>query len=234
MSGEHFKEYWVFGTFMLVIAWSQLAWAITAAARPIGLLEWFGIVLNTGVLSTYLVTRTIGDVIGPTPHAIEAAGFIDVFCTALEAGIIVGCIGLLATKGRGRMRQDKLLLAPATTGVLTAIMLSVSLVAGGSEMADAGPTSSDGDMHMSSSQASSIRLATTLRHADRARRRTSRVTSQRHRVSPNYGVDRSGPASSRSLSRAPFGRDRAGPRPLQSMMRRATAGNVRAAALAGR
>lgn len=161
VSGEHFHMYWVFGTFMLVVAWLQSAWAIAAVVRPIRLLEWCGVVLNTGVVSVYLVTRTIGDVIGPTPHEIEPAGFGDVFCTALEAGIVVTCIGLLATKGRGRLRRESLLLAPAVTGVLMAVMVSVSLVAGGSEMVAADPAPSDSTMQMSGSQTSSIHLATT-------------------------------------------------------------------------
>jgi hypothetical protein len=32
-SGQHFEEYWVFGVFMLVVAWLQLLWAIVAVAN---------------------------------------------------------------------------------------------------------------------------------------------------------------------------------------------------------
>ena len=35
VAGQHFQEYWLYGVFMLVVAWCQLLWAIvTAMARP--------------------------------------------------------------------------------------------------------------------------------------------------------------------------------------------------------
>jgi hypothetical protein len=66
VAGAHFQEYWLFGVFMLVAAWLQLLWAIVAIARPSRLLLWSGALLNAGVVAVYVVTRTIGDVIGPS------------------------------------------------------------------------------------------------------------------------------------------------------------------------
>jgi hypothetical protein len=134
VSGEHFQEYWVFGVFMLVTAWLQLMWTVGAIVRPSRLLLWGGVVLNTGIIGVYIVTRTVGDVIGPTPHDVEPFGFGDGLCTVLEAVVAVGCAWLLVSKVDRQIRRDSLFLAPALTGAGSAILLSIALVAGGPEM----------------------------------------------------------------------------------------------------
>jgi hypothetical protein len=172
VAGEHFQEYWAFGVFMLGAAWLQLLWAILAAVRPSRWLLWSGVVLNGGVVAVYIVTRTVGDVVGPTPHDVEPFGFGDGFCTVLEAVVAVGCVWLLVA-GKDRQVPRRLLVqASAATGVVTAVLLSVSLVAGGSEMVMSMADSSDGSttgsatsmsgMNMSGSSATAqIKLATT-------------------------------------------------------------------------
>jgi hypothetical protein len=134
VSGEHFEEYWLFGVFMLVVAWLQLLWAIVAVAKPSRLLLWSGAILNAGVVAIYIVTRTVGDVIGPTPHDVEPFGFGDGFCTVLEAILVVGCAWLLTARMERRVERRRLIVALATTGTVAAVLLSVSLVDGGSEM----------------------------------------------------------------------------------------------------
>ena len=61
VAGAHFQEYWLFGVFMLVVAWLQLLWAIMAITRPARWLLWSGAILNVGVITVYIVTRTAGD-----------------------------------------------------------------------------------------------------------------------------------------------------------------------------
>src|SRR5258708_643783 len=84
VSGQHFAEYWVFGVFMLAVAWLQLAWAVALIAAPSRALLALGAALNAVVIGVYVVTRTVGDIIGPTPHGTEPVGFGDAFCTACE------------------------------------------------------------------------------------------------------------------------------------------------------
>jgi hypothetical protein len=167
VAGEHFQEYWLFGVFMLVIGWLQLLWAIIAIARPARLLLWSGTILNAGVVGVYIVTRTIGDIVGPTPHAVEPLGFEDGLCTVLETAVIAGCAWLLIANVDHRVRQRRLVMAPATTGAATAILLSAALVAGGPEMvmsarasSAAGGAGATGAMRMSGPQMSPIKLAT--------------------------------------------------------------------------
>jgi amino acid transporter len=91
VAGEHFQEYWLFGVFMLTVAWLQLAWAIVVASRMPPWLLGSGAIINAGIIVIYIVTRTVGDVIGPTPHDVEPFGFGDGLCTVLEAIIVAGC-----------------------------------------------------------------------------------------------------------------------------------------------
>jgi hypothetical protein len=172
VAGEHFQEYWLFGVFMLVTAWLQLLWAIVAVVRPSRLLLGSGAVLNAGVVAVYIVTRTIGDVVGPTPRDVEPLGYGDGLCTVLEALVVVGCAWLLISRTDHQVRRDRLVLASAGTAVVTAVLLSVALVAGGPEMvmtASASPVpgaSSATPMQMSGTRPSSIRLATTTPAGD--------------------------------------------------------------------
>ncbi len=134
VAGEHFAEYWLFGVFMLVVAWLQLTWAIAALVRPSRWLLAGGLILNAGVVVVYIVTRTAGDVIGPTPNAVEPFGFGDGLCTVLEAVVVAGCAWLLTARADRLVRRNHLIAVPAATGTVTAVLLSAALVAGGPEM----------------------------------------------------------------------------------------------------
>jgi len=98
VAGQHFQEYWLYGVFMLVVAWLQLLWAAAAIARPSRLLLACGVILNVAVVAVYIVTRTAGDVIGPGASSPEQAGFGDVLCTVLEAIVAAGCAWLLIAR----------------------------------------------------------------------------------------------------------------------------------------
>jgi hypothetical protein len=121
VAGQHFQEYWLYGVFMLVVAWLQLLWAIVAFARPSRLLLCGGVILNVGVVAVYIVTRTIGDVIGPGAHSAEQAGFGDVLCTVLEGIVVAGCAWLLMARMDRRAGRRQLVVAPhwTTPGELT-------------------------------------------------------------------------------------------------------------------
>ena len=146
-AGPHFQEYWLYGTFMLVAAWLQLLWSLVALASPSRPLLWCGALLNTGIVAVYLVTRTVGDVIGPGRSAAEPVGFGDALCTVLEVVVVAGCAWLLATSADRRVRRAHLLTAAAATGSATAVLLSVALVAGGSEMVMSASASSPSHGH---------------------------------------------------------------------------------------
>ncbi len=133
-AGAHYQQYWMFGVFMLAAAWLQLLWAALAVLRPSRPLLWAGAVLDAGVVAVYVVTRTVGDIVGPTPHAVEPAGFGDLVCTVFEVIVIAGCAWLLAVRADRPVRRVDPLLAPALTAGVAAALLSTALVAGGPEM----------------------------------------------------------------------------------------------------
>jgi len=145
VAGSHFQEYWLFGVFMLGVAWLQLGWAATALFRPTRLLVSSGAVLNAAVIVVYILTRTVGDIVGPDPGDVEPAGFGDLLCTVAEAAIVAGCLWLLVTRVSRVVRRGQASLAAAAGAGVLAALLSVALVDGGPEMvmtAAAGPAAS--------------------------------------------------------------------------------------------
>ena len=134
VAGQHFQEYWVFGVFMLVVAWLQLAWAAAVVIRPSRTALGLGAALNLGVVAVYVITRTVGDVIGPTPHEAEPIGFGDAFCTVGEALVAVAAVLLLLRPLGRAVSRGWAARALVSTGTLAAVLLSVSLVAGGPDM----------------------------------------------------------------------------------------------------
>jgi hypothetical protein len=119
---------------MLATGILQLAW-VGAALSGAGRWLWAaGAVLNAGIVGVYIVTRTVGDVVGPTPHEVEPVGFGDAFCTVLEALLVVGCVALLVQRSVKVVRPRPAGWLVGTTGVVMASLLVVALLHGGPEM----------------------------------------------------------------------------------------------------
>jgi hypothetical protein len=141
VAGEHFNEWWLFGVLMLVAAWAQTSFAVAAVLRPSQLLWFGGAALNTGIVTYYVVTRTYGDVIGPTPRRAEAAGFGDVVCTVFEVLVVAGCVWLLVSANSSQAQVRRSTWLPAAAAAVAVIVLSVALVDGGPEMVMKMPSS---------------------------------------------------------------------------------------------
>jgi len=133
-AGPHFHEYWAFGVFMVAAGWLQLLWAAAVLVRPSRAPLWAGVAINTTIITVYIVTRTIGDIVGPTPRALEPAGFGDVLCTVFEAVVAAGCLWQLAARTQRLAPRRQLAQVSYATGVAAGMLLSVALVAGGPDM----------------------------------------------------------------------------------------------------
>ena len=147
VAGSHFQEYWLFGVFMLGVAWLQLGWAAAALFRPTRLLVSSGAVLNAAVIVVYILTRTVGDIVGPDPGDVEPAGFGDLLCTVAEAAIVAGCLWLLVTRVSRVVRRDQASLAAAAGAGVRAARLRGARGDGGQELAmtaGASPASASG------------------------------------------------------------------------------------------
>lgn len=134
VAGEHYAEYWAFGVFMLGAGWLQLLSGVGLALRPTRPLLAVTALLNAGVIAVYVVTRTAGDVVGPTPHDVEPVGFGDLFCTVCEAVLVAGAVLLLVHRGARPVSRRWAARAVFSTAAVMAVLLSVSLVDGGPEM----------------------------------------------------------------------------------------------------
>jgi hypothetical protein len=134
VAGSHFQQYWLYGVFMLVVAWLELLWAAAVIARPSRLVLGAGVILNVGVAAVYIITRTVGDIVGPGAGTPEAAGFGDVLCTVFDVIVAAGCVALLVIRADRQIERRHLRTVPAAVGAAIATLLSVALVAGGPEM----------------------------------------------------------------------------------------------------
>ena len=159
VANEHYQEYWAFGVFMVGAGLLQGAWT---GAALLTMKRWVwaaGAVINAGIVVVYIVTRTVGDVVGPTPHELEPVGFGDAFCTVLEFLIAVGCVALLLSRSPQPVKARSANLTVAATGAVMAVLLVVALLDGGPEMsmsmsddasaASAAPAAATTHTHMS-------------------------------------------------------------------------------------
>lgn len=127
----HFEEYWLYGLFFIVTALIQLVWGTAVIVRPSNLLIEVGILVNAAIIASWILTRTVGLLIGPSADDVEPIGLADASATAFEA--IVVCGGIFALLGAGERtvrlppRQAEALtwaLSVAVAGVTTLGLLS--------------------------------------------------------------------------------------------------------------
>jgi hypothetical protein len=105
---QHFTEYWLYGAFFIAVGLFELAWALLAVAAPSHPLYWASVVINSLTIVAYVITRTVGLLVGPAAHQTEMIGFGDLTATAFEAVLVIGSLLLLFRAwGRGRVRNDR-------------------------------------------------------------------------------------------------------------------------------
>jgi hypothetical protein len=97
---QHWTEYWLYGTFFIAVGLAQLAWALIIPAAPTRLLLWAGAAGNALVVIAWIVTRTVGSLVGPAAATPAKAGFGDLVSTVLEVLIVAGAAGLLWRRPR--------------------------------------------------------------------------------------------------------------------------------------
>jgi hypothetical protein len=80
----HFSEYWLFGTFFLVLGVVQLAWSATVYRWPSRPVLRIGIWLSLSVVTIWIASRTTGLPLGPQRWSPEPIGPQDVAATLDE------------------------------------------------------------------------------------------------------------------------------------------------------
>jgi len=101
--GEHFGEWWLYGSFFAVVAWLQAAWALFAVRGVSGALAWTGAIGNGAVMLIWSLSRTVGVPAGPNAGEVEGIALADVVATSLEVFIVAACLLSLRTGGARRL-----------------------------------------------------------------------------------------------------------------------------------
>ena len=159
VASENFSADWSFGVLMLVAAWLEVMWAVAVIVRTSPPMLWVGAVLNIGVVVAQLVAQ-------PSGNTVENA-----LCLAVSAVVAAGCGELLAVKADRPVERRRLVMAPASVGVVAVAVLGVALATGTPALGTpaqgtgtSGTTASSASgampgMNMSGSANSSIKLA---------------------------------------------------------------------------
>jgi hypothetical protein len=102
---EHWREYWAYGLFFLVVGVVQVVGGMLLPIRGGRGLYWAGVAGTLLVILFYLATRTLRVPLGPDAGEREAVSAIDVASKVVEVLFIVSLLALLrqrreaATKG---------------------------------------------------------------------------------------------------------------------------------------
>src|SRR5215210_7086092 len=116
VSGEHYDLSWVHGGFFAVVAWLQLSFAIAVVIRPSRRLLTTGVLLNTGILGVWVMSRVWGSPFGSSPWTPEDIGWADALSWGFELGIVVLALAVLV---RPAVAQHEL--RPAFAGPVVGI-----------------------------------------------------------------------------------------------------------------
>jgi hypothetical protein len=125
---QHLNEWWLTGTFFVVVALFQLAWAIAVLARPSPALYLIGALVNALVVITWIVSRTVGVPVGPEAGEAESIGLPDALATGYEA-LLVGAAAALALRAGAAARLRPLggAIATWTTAVAVVALTALTL-----------------------------------------------------------------------------------------------------------
>ena len=142
VTGEHAAEWWAFGAFFLAVAVVQGALALaTWSPRPALRVPWARLVAAAAVvdgltLLLWLVTRTTGLPVGPTPGAAEPVGLADVVCAVLEAAAVLAAV--VALRWRAGAQSSPAARVARHAGAVVAATVAAVLVASGVAVAAPG------------------------------------------------------------------------------------------------
>jgi hypothetical protein len=92
---SHFREWWAYGLFFLVVAVAQAVFAPAIIRWPNRWLALAGILLNLGVVVMYVWSRTIGVPIGPHAGVAEHTKLPDLATTGAEILLVAVLLLLL-------------------------------------------------------------------------------------------------------------------------------------------
>jgi hypothetical protein len=127
---SHLQEHVLYAVFFEVLASLQFVWGIAVYRSAARRLLSAGAVVNLLVVALWIVSRTSGLPVGPQPWHPEAAGALDVICSADEALLALLAIVQLRVQTAGVLaRASRQLASAAAVGLL--LLSSLALTAAG-------------------------------------------------------------------------------------------------------
>jgi hypothetical protein len=124
---EHLDEWWLTGTFFLVLGIAQLLWALLVLGSPSPLLYLAGAVGNALVVVLWIVSRTNGVPVGPEAGEAEPIALPDTLATAFEIVLVVVLAALLSE--RARQPTSRLLGRPGARWASAAVVAALTALA---------------------------------------------------------------------------------------------------------
>ncbi len=95
----HYREWWGYGAFFLVVAIAQVVLSDALLYRPRQRLFLVGVVGNLAVIALYVVTRTVGiPFFGPHAGEVEEVGAIDLLSIVVELVLVITLVMLLRVR----------------------------------------------------------------------------------------------------------------------------------------
>lgn len=132
VAGGHFDVGWAHGVFFAVVAGAQVSWAVVAAISPTRRLLVLGVIGNSAVVATWLVSRVWGVPVGPDTWTSQPVSLADGLATGFEVGIVVISLAVLARPAlaqrqiRPALGLGGISIAAVTIGVVSTVALSPS------------------------------------------------------------------------------------------------------------
>jgi hypothetical protein len=126
---DHFREWWLYGTFFVFAAVAQLILAALMLRKPSRPLLIVAAIGNATFVLLWLVTRITGLPVGPEPWTPEGFGLIDVAASIFEVIIVGGAAFMLrrmALPERVNVRLDRPQLAVFMGAVAAITYLAVT------------------------------------------------------------------------------------------------------------
>jgi hypothetical protein len=120
-AASHFREWWAFGVFFVGSGVAQAAWALLAVKSPSRTVWLVGILGNAAIITLWILTRTVGTLVGPDPHTAEPVGVPDAVASGLELAIV-----LAALRGATARRSSRKL--AWSVGGITLVLTTMALL----------------------------------------------------------------------------------------------------------
>ena len=97
---EHFREWWGYGAFFLVVALAQWFYALALLRWPRRSTFLIGIIGHLAIIGLYIVTRTTGiPLFGPHAGEVEGIGMVDLISKLAELVLVISLVALMAIGG---------------------------------------------------------------------------------------------------------------------------------------